>query len=240
MYFTYGAHRHVDNEVNLVNMQQFPVFSDRLKRRTSRYRMTISGELQYATQQTLTDKIGELISAYSVDGQEACLYQDNGTPTHHRLAVTGNLVSGPRIMYRDWPKGDAAEYATKRTFRIILEAEYLEPDSQIVAFQETLQFRGDGGPLWKMCVRARGAPFPVQLADKTPQQIIQAGTVVGLSGFPIALIPAPMFPVYEQRFARQVSVGSPKLYGSMYLDYPMSYSYSFVLPTPQNAIPNFI
>lgn len=240
MYWAYGSFVHPANEVNLVNFQQFPVYTERLRRRTTRYRATIEGELQYSTQADLTTRIGNLIDGYSVDGQEACLYQDDGTPTRHRLALTANLISGPRIMYRDWPKGDAAEYATKRTFRVILEAEYLEADSEIVSFQETLSFRGNGGPIWTADVCATGPPRATLRAQRSVQHVLQQGTIVGLTGHPTSMVPGPIFGPYEHGNMRTVRLQSPRFYGSMYLDFPISYSYSFSLPAAQNAIPTII
>jgi len=237
MYFMYGSHRHPDNEVNLAKFQQFPVFSERRLRRTTRYRMELNGELQYATQAELTTKIGELIDAYSVDGLEACLYQDDGTPTRHRLANRSDSVTGTRVMYRDWPKGDAAEYATKRTFRIILEAEYLEPDSEITQANEVLAFRGAGGPIWDMAIPFSGNPIPVRRSFKSPQRIVQTGLIVGLTGYPLQYVPGPIFPAWEHVDRREVSPGSAKQYGRMLLDWPISYSYHFSLPSPINAIP---
>ena len=238
MYWKYGNYTHPANEVNLVSVQQYPVYTDRLYRRTSRYRMTIAGELQYATQAELTTKITELMAAYDYDGYEAGLYQDDGTVTRHHLPLNGNLISGPRIMYRDFPKGDAAEYATKRTFRVVLEAEYLEVESQLVSFQETLSFRGTGGPLWRMKMYAKGVPKPELLAQKTPQQIIQHGTVVGLQGYPLGFLPAPLFPQWEHANQRSFNIQSPRRYGNMFLDFPMTYAYVFTLPVAQDAFPN--
>lgn len=240
MYFQYGSHRHPDNEVNLASFQQFPVFSGRGERRTTRYRMTLNGELQYATQAELTTKIGEIVDAYSTDGYEACLYQDDGTPTRHRLADLPNSVTGTRVMYRDWPKGDAAEYATKRSFRIILEAEYLEPDSQITSAHETLAMRGAGGPIWEMVTPVRGVPRRIYRSRYSPQKVIQSGNIVGLSGYPLLYIPGPIFPQWEHQDLRDSVMGTPKWHGRMYLDWPISYSYHFTLPVPQTAAPTVI
>lgn len=237
MFFRYGSYQHPDNEVNLASFQQFPVFSDRKQRRTTRYRMTLNGELQYSTQAELTARIGQLIDAYAVDGKEACLYQDDGTPTRHRLADQANSVTGTRIMYRDWPKGDAAEYATKRSFRIILEAEYLEPDSEITAAHETLAMQGNGGPIWEMLTPARGNPKRVQRSQKSPQRVVQTGHIVGLTTYPWAFIPGPIFPQWEHGERRTLMPGTAKQFGLMYLDWPISYSYHFTLPVPQTAVP---
>lgn len=240
MYWRYGAHRHPDNEVNLVSFQQFPVFSPRGERRTARYRATIMGELQYSSQATLTTKINELINAYAYDGNDAGLFQDDGTLTNHHLLNTASCVSGVRVMYRDWPQGDPAEYATKRTFRVILEAEYLEPDSQITEFEETLIFQSDGGPHVEVYDVKRGPPIAVELARRTAQRIIQSGKIVGLQGYPLGVMPGPLFPANEHRHSRIVRVGSPRKYGNLYLDYPISYQYRFSLATPVNAFPNII
>lgn len=237
-YFSYGGHTHPEGEVVLTAYEVIPRYSDRGRRREATYRMHIMGELIYQGAE-LNQKIAELIDAYSIDDQDAVLYMPDGTPTRHALYVNdpGN-ISGVHVAYRSWPKGDAAELCTTRTFYIRLEAIQLEPTSEIVWWQEQVRTIGTTGPQWAMIPQASGPPVPQVIYQQTPQTIIQTGMAVGLEGYPLGRMPGPLLPQWEHLDERVVETMSPQFRGRRYTDYGIRWAYKMTSPVPNNLFPN--
>lgn len=234
MFWRYGGYHHPLDEVNLEKFERFVIYSDRHARKLAKHRMTFSGELQYATQGNITSAIDQLENAYNFDrAGDLGLYQDDGSPTPHILH-DATSINGVRITYFDYPQGDPAEYATKRTYRVVAEAEYLAAEDDIVSFQETLSFVGNGGPLWDMEICAKGPPIPIVRARRTPQRVIQTGRIVGLTYY--YGVPPPVYSQYEHFDRRQYVPESPVKYGNYWLDWPESYAYHFTLPGDGSAL----
>ena len=238
MYVRYANFQHIPHEVNLENYQRFVIYNQRGRRRSLKHRMTLTGELQYDTQAALSAAIEQFETAYNEDGMgDIGLYQDDGTLTPHHL-INNTSLAGVKIVYIDFPKGDAAEYATKRSFRLIAEAEYLDPEDGIVSFSETLSYLSTGGPCFSVHNVARGAPIAIQRCQRTAQHIVQSGHIVGLISY--GLTPGPIFPAYEHLDRRQFMPGSPKVYGGSLLDWPSSYAFYFTLPSAGSALPSIL
>jgi len=237
-HFAYGSHVHPEGEVILTAYEVIPRYSDRGRRVEATYRMHIMGELIYQGAE-LNSKIAELIDAYSIDDQDAVLYMPDGTPTRHALYVNDpNNISGVHVAYRSWPKGDAAELCTTRTFYIRLEAVMLEPTSEIVWWQETVRHIGTTGPKWTMIPMASGPPVPQIIYQQTPQTIIQSGIAIGLEGYPLAKWPGALLPQWEHLDERMVELMSPQYRGRKYTHYPIRWSYRMSTPVQQNLFPN--
>jgi len=242
VYFQYGAHIHPPSEVNLSNFEVLYRLSERGKRMTKTVRLHLSGELCYTGQAALTTKINELINAYAFDGYDAVLYQDDGTPTPHAIYQNNaDNLTGVKITHRSWPKGDPAEYATARTFYIVLEATFRDLDSEILSFRESIRFMSDGGPGGVWYNMPTGAPRYQQVCQFTTQKIIQCGECVGFDGYPLPRLPGPVLPVYEQRFRRQIDMIGPTLAGRQYTHYGVKWCYYHEAPSDQSGsvIPNF-
>lgn len=237
-YFRYGNYTHDNDEVVLTAMEVIPKYSDRGRRREATYRLHLVGEL-IGTGSTLQDKIAELITAYEPDDQDAALYLDDGTLTRHRLEANNSAnLSGVHVAARSWPKGDAAEICTTRSFYIRLEATYFEPTSQIVWYQETVRSIGTTGPAWVAIPQVTGPVIFQQIAQVTPQIIIQAGTVTGLEGYPLGNVPPPLLPTYEHQEKRTYELLSPQFRGRRYSDFSIRWAYHMSSPTAQTLIPN--
>lgn len=235
MYFRYGSYQHPANEVNIDRFVISSRLNDRGRRRSQIYQMHISGELLYSTQAELTAKIAELIAAYDQNFVDAGFFQDDGAPTPHRLPNSFDCVSGVQVVQRSWPVGDAAEYATKRTFSVVLQAEYDRPDSEILAYQETFNYIGNGGPCIEVVPQLIGPPLLYQLHEQTAQILVQSGSSVGLNGY--VLPPGAVFPAFEHANLRQEVPGSPKFQGLRFQEFPFSWSYRMSLPTPVTQFP---
>ena len=199
MYFQYGGYRHPDNEVHMVNFEYIPQFSSRGERWAVKYRMHIQGEIIAAGQSNIKQRIDDLINAYSIDNQTAALYHDDGTKTKHWLPtgaddILGNNLSGNWVEYRSWPSKGECEYATFRSFQIILSALFKDVSSQgqILQFRESVRYVGSGGPIRRWIYLNNGQPFQQITSLNTTQRIIQEGNAVGLDGWPSAVYYQPL------------------------------------------------
>lgn len=235
MYFRYGSHTHPENEVNIDRFQIQSRMSARKRRRSLVYTMHISGELLYDNQDDLTTAIARIRDAYDQNFQDASFYQDDGSLTPHHLHNTGDCISGVQVVGRSWPIGDAAEYATKRTFSVVLEAEYDRPDSEILEWTEHFNYIGNGGPCIEVIPQYQGPPIVQRLHQRTAQILIQSGSSVGLNGY--VLPPGAVFPLFEHQNERQERPGTPKSSGLRHQEYPFEWTYRMTLPRPTTTFP---
>lgn len=241
MYFQFGSYRHPNNEVNLTSYEAIPRYSPRGQRTTYLLRLHASGLLlcddQDGTaaerQSNLNSKINQLVDAYSLANmdQSCGLYHDDGTVTRHRLessATNPANISGVRLAYRSWPKGDAAEYATGREFYIILEAEVTDNESEVIEYRETVSLVGTGGPRYRV-VELEVAPPIVEIVNVfTKVDVVQEGTVIGFQTY--LQPPGPLLPQYEYQDLRMVRRMTPDAFGRGFRNYRTDYRYVMVLP----------
>lgn len=235
-YFAYGSFRHEAGQVNLTRMNIAYKHSPRGRRLSRVMTMFLQGEICGDSQSSLTTQINQLISAYSVDYQNAGLYLDDGSLSPHQLPNdTPECISGVRVMQRSWPKGGPSEYATARTFSVTLQAEYADFESDLVQWEETLEYIGNCGPRYEILETYDG-PYSLLTATRTAQRIIQSGSAVGFRGY--VLPPGSLFPLNEHQDRRRVKVGSPKYVGRGFAYYPTAWSYYHTMGSPVEAYPN--
>jgi hypothetical protein len=237
MYFQYGNYRHADNEVDLTTMIRKPMYSPRNRLTFTRDTMTVYGHFCVTGQDNIKDKIDELEAAYLYDFEDAGLYHDDGTRSPHWMD-TSLAINGVRVKSLDYPQGGGAEYATGRTYRIVLEADYFTPESDLYAFNESIRFEGTTGPKWELVPQYLGPPIARLIFSQTPQRIIQQGTKITTIGWPA--MPTPVLPAnYEHTDLRMVEMKSPLLQGRVKnMLYPMQYRYVFSSVSPQILFPS--
>lgn len=246
MYFKYGAFQHRDNEAKLMAFFVKSELSRRNRRVKMHYEMHLQLELTlpadgtvYTTttaQAWLDSRIRQIINAYSLDGQDAIFYHDNGTPTRHSL-TSGNSLSGVRVVQRSWPTGDGAEYATTRTGYVVLRASYADVESQLFEYSETVHSIGNGTKRWRAEELEIGAPRSYDLNQRTVQRVIQTGHAIGFQGYPLAYFGPLYGPQFEHGDLREVTPGHPRYMGNGYAYYPISWTFRFTLGTPVNSFP---
>ena len=240
MYFQYGAYQHPPGEVNLTRMEIIPRFNNRGQRFAALNRLHIVGEIQEIGQKDLSAKIAVLINAYVSNGFSAGWYESDGTPTRHFLDQNqANNMSGVRVFRREWPRGAGDEYATVRTFYIVLEALFYEPQSELMEFNEEIRAIGTGGPLWESIISTTGPVTSQILAQQTPQRLIQTGYVIGGAGYHVA-VPSPLFPAWEHGPRRLQRPRQPRFYGKLHRGYRFDWRYDMEAPTAQTVAPNIL
>lgn len=240
MYFKYGTYQHPDNEVNVTSITARRRYSPRHRLFTTVWTLTARGEIitDEATsdgqQDAIKQRIAELQQVYADDGEDVGLFHDDGGKSGHYLNSL-NSINGVSVIEMKWPTGQKAEYATQRTFELVFQAEYLNVESQILYFEESLQFFGTGGPKWRVRDTVSGPVIVRPIYPKTAQTIIQSGRAIGLQGYP--LIPVPLFPSLEHEDLRVTRYGSPRSYRNTYLEYPAHWQYRMTSPVGVSGVP---
>ncbi len=145
MIYKYGSHAHQNNEVALTVAKRV-VESERGERLSTIITHTLEGFLKADTQAELTAEIVALEKAYEKNGVSAGLFYDNGsTKTPHYIDKNSSFGGMRVIEGPSYPDGTGAEYATYRTYRIVLQAEVAEAEENVTDFREKVTFSG-GGP----------------------------------------------------------------------------------------------
>ena len=178
MYFRYGNYSHDPGEGHLQIMAPQTTFSSAGLVTGVKYQWEWQGRKQAATVAELTAKLLEMEAAYAVQGLDAGLYEDSGTPTAHvlhaNLCFGGVRVTQPPF----YPIGDQAQYNSDSPFRdyaIGLEAEVTAgAPLQIYDWKEEISYSG-GGPDFVLVTCLTGPPQPQLANQHTPYRASQAG-----------------------------------------------------------------
>jgi hypothetical protein len=245
MYCTYGGYRHDDNSVTLASFLVRPRFSPRGRRISTIYEVHLNGELinndptlttPALLQAAMATKISALINAYSENYKDFFFRHDDGTATRHSL-ISADSISGVHVTHRSWPNGSGehGQYATLRDFEIYLTAEYLEEESELIAYNEWFHFHSTGGPMWKVDNTWDGPNYQL-IYPTTFQTVIQKGSAIGLRGYPLIYINS-FFPQWEHVDRRQVEVGTPRSYRNGWIYYPIEWTFHHSLPFGTSAVP---
>jgi hypothetical protein len=237
MYARYGSYQHPANEANLEHIDYKCRYSTRLRKLTTIITMRIGGELlpSASTQAAIDAAIDQLQTAYSIDGFNFGFFTDADVLTNHRMISTDpSCVCPVRVISRSFPKGEPAEFATKRTYSIVLQAEFLTPESNLVEAHETIEYFGNAGPRWEVVETYEG-PIRQLVNQRTSQKIVQSGRLVALRTH--ILPPGPLLPAYEHQDLRYVKLGSGRVVGRMPLFYPTEYTYVHVVPSYTEVFP---
>lgn len=246
IYFEYGSFKHPAGEVYPRRIELIPQHTPQGFRWASLYRMVVGGNFcsdigTPLTPATVATRVSELEAAYVGD------YNDFGfrfvgtnvkTPHYIETNAAGNL-SGNKVISASWDYMTPAEFANTRTFEIQLEALILQAFSNIVEFQETVAEIGTGGPDWTYRARYQGYPVREDITQYTPVELVQKGTVTGISSHPQP--PAPWWPADEHGPSRVIVRHTPKVFGhpsnARAVLYTTEYKYHFRRAVPTNYTP---
>lgn len=241
MHFQYGGYRHSDGEVNLSltkrtnpNARGFSAYTTW----TMQLEGTLIGvgETSEDLQADIRAQIYALENAYALDGFDAGLYHDDGSPTPHFLDSSSSL-GGVRVAEIEFDKDNGdGQYATGRSYRITLQADFPNPFVTLQQWNETLRIVGTGGPRFVHLETMRGTPQRQLVNQRTIVRATQSGTAVGLRTYPLP--PPPIFPAAELADKREFSRGSPRNFHGAFIDWPIQWTYQFESAGPLNGTPN--
>jgi len=241
MYFQYGGYRHDDGEVNL-SLSKRVIRNARGFGAYTTWTMQVEGVLiaegQTAgeLQTSIRQQVAAVESAYSRDGLDAGLFHDDGTPSAHYLDSSASL-GGVRLTGIEFDKDNRdGQYATGRSYRITLEADFPNPTVTLQQWHESLRFIGTGGPRFLHVPTLSGLPQKQLVHQRTVVRCTQSGMAIGLRGYPLP--PPPIFPAAELVDRREFTRDSPRNLHGAFIDWPIHWTYHFETAGPLVGVPN--
>lgn len=223
--YSYNGYTTDDGEATMSRYEVVPVNSNRDNRTLLRHRMHVEGLMMAASQSALIDRINDFIAAHSVNGAGDATITVNGLSTPH--VISNNSLTGTRVAYRSWPKGDPVELLKVRTWSVVMESLELTStqESQIEEYHDQVEVHGNGGPDWEYVQVSVGLPRLQIRSQASPVSIVQSGASLGLQGY--VLPTGPIVAALEQGRGYLLSRGTPQRVGNSFLHYPMRWRYQF-------------
>lgn len=228
MILKYGSYAHPSGEVSIV-VEKSAVESDTGIRTAFIEAWTITGWLHADSVAELTAAIAAMESAYSVNGYDLGLYEDDGTTLTAHAMDSSEARGGVRILSIRYPEGEGAEYTTFRKFEIRAEAEFAVGVAGLVSYEEAITLTG-GGPRFVFLETLAGPPQKQLVKQATTYKATQTGSAMGDSAYPIP--PAPLWPAAEHVDRRSISRQHPKIVRGGFKDYTVTWSYEFESASP--------
>lgn len=235
MILKYGSYSHGDGTC-AVQMQRTPKRDSTGRRFGYTERWTVDGWIIGTGPSDLAGKIATLEAAYASDGQSLGLYDG---ATSIRVLNSSASVGGCRVIEApSYPEGGGPEYANRRSFRLTVEADFQDGSAaNLEAFQESVTITGTGGSRFVTLVPLDGLPIQQTVNRRTPVQIVQSGSAMGLASWP--LTPSPLFNSFERLDRRQITRAGPERQADgSYRHYGVSWTYEFELPAYMTANPH--
>lgn len=181
----------------------------------------------------LTLELAAVEAAFRQQGVDAGFYEDNGTPTQHRLQGS-QLAGGLMVEPVSYEAGVGAEYTTYRNWTVSLLGRTRDASVQVVEWEESLTFIG-GGPEYAFLPCIDAPPVKQLVKQYTTFKAIQSGRALGL----LQYIPpaAPLWgTVHEHQHLRQLLYGLPDRIGkpgqAEFENFPTTWTYYFESVTP--------
>ena len=228
----YGGLTHADNEVNLVMVDYRTRYSPRNRSLTQTRTMHISGELIYPSTSSIVQYANSVFNAYT-DGKDFT-YTVGGVLAHE-LRNSGDCLSGVRVISKSFPSGGPEQLATTRTFSVVLQAVYSACADDLVSWDETIEVRGTGGPIWVAANTLYGA-YIEPISSASLVTYAQTGSAVGFSTHPQPS--PPIFGPFEYTHRRSIRRSSGTQQGTGIKFFRTTWHYEFpALPGTYNEIP---
>lgn len=236
MYLKYGGYPHTSGEAAF-SISRDGQFSPEGVYQGYVERWDISGRLHAADVASLSAAITALQAAYALQGQDIGLYNDDHSPTAHRM-LNSQTVGGIRVVRQpSFPESQGAEYTTFRSYSIGVEGEFLDLESGIVNWTEVVNFEG-GGPVYVHLKPINGVAQKQVSIQNDTFRATQAGSAVGYLGYPNP--PAPLWPSDLVR-APAISRKTPRRKGprgsQLFVEYEVSWNYAFESVAPLTGGP---
>ena len=199
----------------------------------------IRGRLHANTPADVNAAVLALYEAYSVSGLNLVL-----VGTEHGL-ISNETINGTRVTQPpSFPEGKGAELSTYRTYTLAVEGEYAYwGDGILLSWNESLNFRGDGGPVWGFLECLNGPPQQQQFQQASVLHCKQSGSAVctppsihrndyGIYWQP----PQPAFPQWEHTDRRDITYEQPAdLYGKRVTKWSFEFSSNTLLAAYPNG-----
>ena len=223
MILKYGGYAHQPDEA-AVRIVLTPLYNSRGQQVAVRHHWFVDGLLQAGSAAALTSAINALQAAYAENGHDLGLYLADGvTLSAHRL-VSEDALGGTRVLELSFPRGDGIEYATVRSYRLRIEAEFIDTSIGLIDYQEQVRFSGGGArEIYQPILN--GNPQRQQTHQETTYRARQTGFAIGTQAYPTPA--SPIWPTFEHRERRAIELHAPRIVSGRQTDYRVSWSYEF-------------
>lgn len=147
----------------------------------------IEGEVNGANQAALDTQIGLLETAVRNLGKIASnddvgLTLNDGTTASKHWLDNGTSEGGIRLVHFEWLPCIGSQYATRRNFVLVCEADYLvSGESNLVQYEEQIQTVGTGGPIFIYQPVLAGSWRKVHTHVASTMTLVQSGMNVGFA-----------------------------------------------------------
>lgn len=215
-YFKYGNTKLPQNELNLVHLDSRTTLSPRGKSKEKVVTWYLIGEV-FDTGSSLVSTMNSRSNTFSQDYQTATFLLDDGT-TQANLLDNNSSISGVHVIRLSLPKNAPEELATQRTYGVTLQATYPSVETELMYYQERLQFIGTTTPevVWTYL-------GPISTGIPSVQTMIQTGYALTYSTY--FTPPGPYYPAFEDQRQRFVEPISGKQRGQGFSDFGMVWRY---------------
>ena len=225
---SYGGYTFQDNELNLVTLTVQKQYSPRRRKIQDIKTAHCEGQILASDMATFTSRLNEIENALKNDYGNFT-YTIGGT-TGHSLLNDSSCVSGTKIIARNFPKGDGAEFATRRTFSFTIQGTYDSVEDDLFSWQETVEVIGTGGPKF-VILETVDRPYAMYVSNASVQYFQQTGTAVGYANYPA--FPGPNGAGLEFLDRRRETRSSGRQVGNGIRFFPIRWSY-MMCRDPQN------
>lgn len=235
MKLVYNGYQFDNNEIQ-ITLRKREVLGRTQRRSHLAVEAIVKGVKIAATPEELTAKLGVMEASLVSSNGNLIFYDNDDQPTIHSITAnqTLNGIRVSEIQYMDgypgvW--GARTEYVNRRTYRVIFSADVSDPESNLIAYSETISLRSSGGHDFTIQQGISGVPTQVITADWTPLVLQQRGMAIGYSSYPF--IPPPLYPLlYLKKEPFEQSSETPLSYGrNGFTHYPVAWLYTFEAPT---------
>lgn len=249
MYIKRGDYTHSNNEATF-SVRKEAEYADNNVLIGSSWKIKVRGKMDGADAQALSTSMLSMEAAYAQTSGDFTVL-DNSSATVPLFYVQGSkAIGGIRMTNFNYQLAEAAELSTYVRYEIDLEADFggvgiiggvNAPQNTILTWSETISMRGNGGPRVVYRENRNGPPQKQIVSQRTPVFALQRGEAVGLYNWPTPS--QPKWPQYlsgpdsdvQQTSAQSVG-GSG--YQQQKREYRVTWSYSFLMPGPQQASPS--
>lgn len=209
MILKWGAFAHDDNSV-WFSLNRQAILSPSGKRFKVREVWSIRGTVKATSVSALTTKIAAIETAYASDGDKDLIFylSDGTTETAHKRTAA-STINGLRVIQPiSWSAGNPGiwgagiEYASIRSFSVVVMAEYLDLESDLLLWSETVNFSPDGTE-FVIQESFTGAPTKYTTQLDIRFKGMQQGFAIGATSYPTES--SSLFPTHTR--ARHSHVG---------------------------------
>jgi hypothetical protein len=199
-------------------------FNDRGMETKRRNTIRVTSHIKAAGQSAINTAVIALEAAMTQGGTLA-LKMDGGSATIH-------TYTGCKVMGINYPEGQGAEYATRRTVEVTFEAT-TNIWAGVIAFTESIEYSG-GGPRVAWIETIEGPPRKYTTAEQTLYIARVRGSATSRTKYPT--VPAVIWPGTET--AAVAITRSPAYNSDNQIEYTIGWSYECASATPLVGLPN--